>query len=281
MFKKFLSLIVITAMLFTMWVMPAGAVTGADIELLEGTYYTLNVDEVKPFKKGDTVEITFTVDDVPSDLFLLTIDMNFEYDNTVLTPLIDDFTSTCEEVNANTPGDDAWEMLHRADDLDDATHGADKDGIYIGLMEDSDNWLGSNESGVLAFTMVFTAERDAKAGEVLVWATCLEAMTVEFEDGTGSGAIAKVAGEAETPTDKPEENPTDDPDGDVSNEPTDKPDDDGETPTEKPLDNPTEVPSEDKPESENTGNPGTFEIGAMSLMALGGAALVLVKKRRK
>ena len=71
-----------------------------------------------------------------------------------------------------------------------------------------------------------------------------------FEDGNGSGAIAKVEGEADIPV----ENPTEDPDGEVSNEPTDEPDDDaGETPTEKPLDNPTEIPSDDKQESDNTG----------------------------
>jgi len=146
-----------------------------------GDYFTITTEDVPAFKAGDTVEVTFTINDVPEELYLLTIDLDFWFDETILSPVKESFRSTCEELNAATPEDDAWEMLSRT---------GENGFIYVGFMEDSDNWLGSNQSGVISATLVFTALKDSTPGEILVYSTCCEAMTIDFEDGYGNGMIA-------------------------------------------------------------------------------------------
>ena len=125
--------------------------------------------------------LKFTIEDVPEDLYLLTFDLDFWYDETLLSPLVDSFYSSCADVNAATPEEDAWEMIGRVD-----SNGK----IYVGFLEDSDNWLGTNQSGVLSGTLEFTALKDSSDGDVLVYSTCCEAMSIDFEDGLDNGMIA-------------------------------------------------------------------------------------------
>jgi len=193
MFKKLLSVIIAIAIISSLLIVPVNA----DIILPEGDYFTLTTEHVPSFKAGDTVEITFTVDNVPEDIYLLTVDLDFWFDETILSPVNEAFSSTCEELNASTEEDDAWEMLFRTG----------PDGfLYIGLMEDSDNWLGSNQSGVLSVTLVFTALKDSTAGDLLLYSTCCEGMTIDFEEGTGDGTMVYVEGPV--PTVAPTEVPT-------------------------------------------------------------------------
>jgi len=210
MFKKFLAMIVAIAMLATMFIVPS-TVTASDIELPTGSWMTLKATEVESFKAGDTVEITYTISDVDPEIYLLTIDLYFEHSD-ALVPVIDSFTDTCAAVNAATAEDDAWEMLKRVDE---------GEGIYIGLMEDSDNYLGSNQSDVLAFTLVFTATRDSVPGENLVWSTDVSLMSIDFEEDMGNGVLVKAAGEAATPV--PTEEPTPVPTPEPTPVPTAKP----------------------------------------------------------
>ncbi|MBE7056251.1 MAG: hypothetical protein E7388_02265 [Ruminococcaceae bacterium] len=159
-----------------------------ETELPTGDYYSLKADDVEAFKAGDIVEVTFTFDDVPEDVSLLTTDMFFKYNFEILEPVIDSFRDTCGNINAANPGVE-WCMLRRVDG---------EEGIYVGFIEDSKGMIGSTING-MTFTLVFTALRDSETDEVLVFSEECEALTVDFEEVYGSGARVKVKAPAEPP----------------------------------------------------------------------------------
>ena len=70
-------------------------------------------------------------------------------------------------------------------------------------IEYSDNWIGTNQSDLLEFTLVFTATRDSVPGENLIWSTDVSLMSIDFEEDMGNGALVQVKAPVATPEPTP------------------------------------------------------------------------------
>ena len=150
MFKKTLAVILVIAMVATMWIAPAGTLA-ADVEVPTGSYYTLSASEVAPFKAGDTVTVRITVSDIHSNWSLMGLDWVVPYNTDVLELVESSCTSSAADVNA-ADSNVKWELI-----LNTTVAGQ----VSVTMLDDSDAWQGTSTDGALWVDLVFTAKADA------------------------------------------------------------------------------------------------------------------------
>lgn len=209
--------------------------------------YEISSQDVKSFKKGETVAVTFKVDNIKPESGILGFDINLKLNKDyVTTPIVNDDIEKANASNTtisalNTNGG-KWTISGRMDNKDDSV-------LIITILED--NAVDAVMPGKsFEFTLAFTAAKDSEPGVEIISTSEAAGTNGNIETITGRGTSVKIAGEA------------------PSKEPDVKP-----TATSAPTSAPTKTP--DKP------NPTTFDLGILSLAAMGLTSLTVVNKKFK
>ncbi len=291
MFRKALAMILAVTMLASFLIFSAGA--QERLAVPTGDAFVVKADVITDdFKTGDEIKVKLFISDIKEGLNLLEVYLKVDYNPSVLEPLTDSFTSSCEEINSNDPEVD-WDM---------SVNTYPDDSFDISL-EDGNFVKGVSESDILWVEIAFRVKADNTqlvSDEIAYTSIANGTESVEYATVDGTGTIIKVLlpspapteeptpeptpGPSDEPSDEPTEEPTDEP----SDEPTDEPNDE---PSDQPTDEPSDEPSDestDKPASSTPGgnsgtgkNPNAFDIGLMPLAAVVLSSCALVTRRKR
>ena len=239
--------------------------------LPSGEDFTVTAEDVPAFKAGDTVTLKFTVSEIAVASGMLGMDLYFEYDPTVLQPVMtydeeeeEDvlaLESSSEAINsASGSSKCAWWAAGKINETD-----PEHPVIEITMLEDNGNEkYAVTEAGQIWVSVTFTALADGTVGDLLAYTTAVGGTTSENDEvGTieGTGSYVYIVA-AEEPSESPSQEPS-------------------ESPSQEPSESPSQEPSESPADPTDPGkNPVTFDAGLISLAAVAISSFVAVKKRK-
>ena len=239
--------------------------------LPSGEDFTVTAEDVPAFKAGDTVTLKFTVSEIAVASGMLGMDLYFEYDPTVLQPVMtydeeeeEDvlaLESSSEAINsASGSSKCAWWAAGKINETD-----PEHPVIEITMLEDNGNEkYAVTEAGQIWVSVTFTALADGTVGDLLAYTTAVGGTTSENDEvGTieGTGSYVYIVA-AEEPSESPSQEPS-------------------ESPSQEPSESPSQKPSESPANPTDPGkNPVTFDAGVISLAAVAISSFVAVKKRK-
>lgn len=212
--------------------------------------YEISAQEIKEFKKGETVTVTFKVDKIQPDSGILGFDINLRLNKDyVTTPIVNEDIEKANASNTtisalNTKGG-KWTISGRMDNKDDSV-------LIITILED--NAVDAVMPGKsFEFMVAFIAKADSAAGAEIITTDEAAGTSGDIETLTGKGTSVTVSGS--TPTDSPTAEPT---------------------ATQAAAPTPTSEHS-----GENKPNPTTADLGIISIAAMALSSFTVLKKKYK
>ena len=212
MLKKYLSIAIAFAIIFSMFLFPNEIGAESLPTVPNGSAYKVSANEIEAFKTGDIISLTLKITDIKAAGGLLGLDLDVVYDPMYLTPVKKtngkpDVTSAASSIMAKYESS-KWTATSRLDH-----EGTSEPTLVLKLFSDAssdaeepEKEVAIQNDGELWFTVKFEAIKDSDAlGNVIAYTEAASGTDMNTNSVTGKGIVVSVKG---IPTPDPTEAPT-------------------------------------------------------------------------